>query len=206
MSGGDPYVFPGTQTLRNKLDIRDAALLDRAERRIATQRVREGVPKGDFDLAHLQAIHKHLFQDVYEWAGQVRTVDIAKDTEQFLACSRIETGMADVKSRLEKKGHLQFLRRAEFAKEAAVILGDVNFVHPFREGNGRTQMQYLKQLAEHAGHNLDLTLIPESAWIAASRDAHHANYEPMARCIDAAITPMRSSDLSHEKGDAGRER
>lgn len=74
----DPYVYPGTTILRNKLDIRDAATLDLAERRFTTIRARQGIPQGDFDLGHLKAIHHHLFQDVYEWAGKIRTVEISK--------------------------------------------------------------------------------------------------------------------------------
>jgi cell filamentation protein len=72
----DPYVYPGTTILRNKLGIRDAATLDALERRMVAQRMAEGIPTGDFDLAHLQAIHRHLFQDVYHWAGKIRTVEL----------------------------------------------------------------------------------------------------------------------------------
>ena len=74
----DPYVYPDTRVLKNKLDFRDAQALDQFERRMVAQRIAEGVPSGDFDLRHLQAIHHHLFQDVYDWAGQVRAVEIAK--------------------------------------------------------------------------------------------------------------------------------
>jgi cell filamentation protein len=66
-------------------------------------------------------------------------------------------------------------------------LGDVNHVHPFREGNGRTQMIYLKQLADHAGHPLDLTRIEKDSWIGASRETHLGRYEAMSRCIAIAI-------------------
>ncbi|WP_374942013.1 hypothetical protein [Sphingomonas sp.] len=72
------YFWPGCETLRNKLGINDAERLDYHEREIVAQRARQGCPTGDFDLNHLQAIHHHLFQDIYEWAGQLRTVDITK--------------------------------------------------------------------------------------------------------------------------------
>lgn len=77
MSGDDPYTYPGSRILRNKLDLRDAVAFDRVERRLVTQRISEGEPRGDFDLAHLKAIHRHLFQDIYSWAGEVRRVEIA---------------------------------------------------------------------------------------------------------------------------------
>ena len=67
----DPYVYTGTFVLRNRLDIREADELDRVERQLVRERILEGIPRGNFDLRHLKAIHFHLFQDIYEWAGQV---------------------------------------------------------------------------------------------------------------------------------------
>jgi len=187
----DPYVYPGTTILRNKLDIRDAATLDLAERRFTTIRARQGIPQGDFDLGHLKAIHHHLFQDVYEWAGKIRTVEISKGESQFQFRQYIETGMADVHSRLVKAGFLRGMERSAFAAEAGRIIGDANYVHPFREGNGRTQLQYLKQFAEQAGHSLDLMMIDPAGWLAASRQAHRANYDLMAQVVDEALRASR---------------
>lgn len=142
---------PDSSVLRNKLDIRDAAELARAERQLVLDRVRQGIPSGDFDLGHLRAIHRHLFQDVYAWAGEVRTVEIAKDGHQFQFRRFIETGMADVHARLVDRNQLRGLTREAFADAAAEIIGDVNYVHPFREGNGRVQALYLQQLAAKLG-------------------------------------------------------
>ena len=89
----DPYLWPGTATLRNKLGILDGDLLDYHERELVTQRTRQGVPGGNFDLAHLRAIHLHLFQDVYDWAGQIRTVEMSKGGSQFQFRQYIQTGM-----------------------------------------------------------------------------------------------------------------
>ncbi len=183
----DPYVYPGTKILRNKLDIRDPAELDFAERRFSTIRVRQGIPRGDFDLKHLKAIHRHLFQDIYEWAGQIRTVEISKGGSQFQFRQYIETGMADVHRRIAMSDFLQNLERSVFAAEVARIIGDVNYVHPFREGNGRTQLQYLKLLSERAGHSLDLTKIDVVGWLEASKEAHRARYDLMGQVIDDAL-------------------
>ena len=71
MTGDDPYLYPGTPVLRNKLGLTDPDQFDQMERRLVTQRIAEGVPTGVFDLAHLRAIHHHLFQDVYDWAGEL---------------------------------------------------------------------------------------------------------------------------------------
>lgn len=188
MSNDVEYCYPPTYSvLRNKLDIRDPAKLDRIERRLVSARSAEGIPTGRFDLAHLKAIHRHLFQDVYDWAGQVRTVEIAKGGSQFQFRRFIETGMADVHRRLTEADFLQGLSAAAFAREAGQIIGDINHVHPFREGNGRVQMIFLRQLAEQAGHRFDLTRIERDAWMHASREAHFGRYEAMVASVEAAI-------------------
>lgn len=105
----DPYVYPGTCVLLNKLGIADLAQLDYHEREIVTMRAREGIPTGDFDLKHLRAVHRHLFQDVYEWAGEIRTVEISKGGSQFQFRQYIETGMADVHRRLVKASYMKSL-------------------------------------------------------------------------------------------------
>jgi cell filamentation protein len=183
----DPYVYPGTRVLRNKLDIRDDAELDFIERRMSSQRIAEGIPTGKFDLKHLKAIHRHIFQDIYDWAGEIRTVEISKGGSQFQFRKYIETGMADVHRRLVAAKFLRGLDAQAFTVAAGEIMGDVNYVHPFREGNGRTQLQYLKQLATGAGHPIDLTKLDPQSWIAASREAHTGRYEAMGTAIAKAI-------------------
>jgi cell filamentation protein len=184
---GDPYVYPGTHVLRNRLGITDPKALDKVERRIVAQKTRRGIPEGKFDLAHLQAIHRHLFQDIYDWAGDLRTVEISKGGHQFQFRQYIRTGMADVHRRLVQSKFLRRLSRHDFAQQVAVIIGDVNYIHPFREGNGRTQAQYLKQLAAQAGHDLDLTRLDPVGWMDASKASHAADYALMAEVIEKAI-------------------
>lgn len=132
----DPYVYPGTVVLINKFGIRDWDALEIAEREAAIQRMSQRVPSGNFDLAHVCAIHRHLYQDIYDWAGKVRTINIAKGGNQFQAPRFIGTGIADIHRRLTEKRFLVGLSREDFAREAGAIIGDVNYVHPFREGNG----------------------------------------------------------------------
>lgn len=146
------------------------------------------MPRGDFDLKHLCAIHRHLFQDLYDWAGKIRTVEISKGGSQFQFRQYIDTGMADVHRRLVAVNFLRGLDRHHFSVGAAAIIGDINYVHPFREGNGRTQLLYLQQLAEDAGHRLDLTRIEPLRWIEASKQAQLARYDLMADVVIAALT------------------
>ncbi len=191
MSDTDYCYPPDYAVLRNKLGIRDAAELDRAERRRVAQRLSEAVPRGDFDLDHLKAIHHHLFQDVYAWAGQTRTIEIAKDGALFQFHRYIAIGMGDVRRRLVNRDYLEGLSPDDFAREVGRIVGDVNYVHPFREGNGRTQFQYLDQLATRAGHPLNPRRIEPERWLEASRAAHVGDYDPLAVAILGAIDAPR---------------
>lgn len=184
----ETYCYPPDfKVLRNRFNIHDEHELDLIEREFVTQRMRETIPAGQFDLAHLRTIHRHLFQDVYEWAGEVRTVEISKGSSQFQPRRLIATGMENVHQRLVRQDFLQGLDTAAFAREAGHIIGDVNHAHPFREGNGRTQLLYLKQLAEQAGHAIDLRCIDRDRWMAASRESHLGSYGPLEQCIVAAI-------------------
>ena len=183
------YCYPPDFTvLRNKLGLRDAEALDQAERLLVSQRIQEPLPRGRFDLNHLRAIHHHLFQDIYEWAGELRTLEISKGATQFQPKRFIETGIADVHRRIIERDFLVGLSRTEFAEDAGQIIGDINHAHPFREGNGRTQLLYLKHLAENAGHRIVFARIDADRWIEASKRSHLADYDGMISVIFKALS------------------
>ena len=186
MNGRDRYLHPTLPILRNRLGIFDANRLEQIERRLVTQRIAEGAPTGRFDMAHLGAIHRHLFQDIYDWAGEIRTIEIAKEGHQVQFRRFIAIGVADVHRRLMATNFLRGLERFAFAEAASVIIGDLNYVHPFRDGNGRTQLQYLDKLALQAEHPLDLSRLSPAGWLAASRAAHDGDYRFMAEEIARA--------------------
>lgn len=183
----DPYTYPGTDTLINLRDIRDPKLLDMFERQAVVQRQAEGVPTGDFDSNHLKAIHGHLFQDVYEWAGEFRTVEMSKGNNQFQFANFVENGVDYVHGRIQEKDYLRGTSRDEFVTEAAEIVGDLNYAHPFREGNGRTQKIYLKQLSIQAGYPLDISRLDGEPWNEASKKSYDKELEPMKAMLDNAI-------------------
>lgn len=184
----DPYTYPPYHTtLRNKFELDDPDTLDQVERRMVGIRSREPLPSGDFDLKHLQAIHRHLFQDMYAWAGEIRTVRIGKGGNWFVHPEKISDAMAWVHTELSERDYLKGLSGVEFAKGAAETIGHVNYVHPFREGNGRTQLMYLSQLAERAGHPVNLAELKPSDWVYASVQSFATNYDPMARAIQSII-------------------
>lgn len=181
------YTYPDSPILRNKFGIQDRGALEFAELSFVSQRLSEEVPHGNFDLRHLRDIHFHLFQDVFEWAGDVRKVDISKGGSGFHPKDLIETAMADVHRRLAVQGFLCGLGRDEFAVQVAEYMGDVNRTHLFRDGNGRTQFQYLKQLGERAGHDIDLTKFKRESWIEASINANRFKMGLMVDCIRKAV-------------------
>jgi cell filamentation protein len=152
----DPYCYPGTTVLINKIGLRSPPELDAFELEMSSQRATESLPSGRLSYTHYRAIHRHLFQDVYSWAGKVRTVRISKGDNTFCYPEHIDGQMAKLFKALARARHFRDSTPQAFAKQAAHFLAELNAVHPFREGNGRTQLTFLTLLAETAGHSLAL--------------------------------------------------
>lgn len=163
----DPYAYKGTSVLKNRLGLRDSALLQAFELEMTALRTREGLPQGDLGVGHYRRLHRHLFQDVYSWAGRYRTVRTAKAGNVFCYPEYIAAEMDKLFRRLESDGFLQDLASEVFARRAAAFLGELNAIHPFREGNGRTQLFFLAILAHAAGHPADLRRLRPEPFLAA---------------------------------------
>jgi cell filamentation protein len=147
------YFVDGESLLSNKLGIEDTDELKRAEEEIVAVRMAEliGSPvRGSFDFKMLRAIHEKLFSDLYDFAGKVRTVRIAKDGSVFCYPEFIEDSQKIIFDRLEKQNNLKGLPKEEFVRQYAALAGELNALHPFREGNGRAIRLFLRQLAENA--------------------------------------------------------
>jgi len=154
----DPYVYAGTTVLKNIPRIRNQEVLDRFEADRVGQRSLELIECplfGLYDIEHLQGIHRYLFQDVYEWAGEFRTVDIAKGNSYFAHVPYIESTLEDLFERLLKEQHLRGLNQERLASRVADVLGTLNAVHAFREGNGRTQREFVRELAYKNSYWID---------------------------------------------------
>lgn len=161
----DDYVYPGTTVLRNKAGIQDQTALDAFEADATAVRMLELLEQpleGRFDFAHLCAIHRHLFQDVYEWAGEIRTVDISRDTSRFANMALIERYLGGVLGRLPAENWLRGLQPESFVARLAHYMGEINATHPFREGNGRTQRVFCALLAEQAGYFIDFESVDQA--------------------------------------------
>ena len=150
--------YPGTSVLVNKFDIREEEKLNQVESVLASARYAEwlGAPKADsFDFDHYKSIHKYLFSDLYEWAGQVRRVNISKKGTRFSPADMIEAQGALIFARLKECNNFKGLPFDEFVEEIVDFYCMTNELHPFREGNGRTQRVFLTQLIQHAGYDIN---------------------------------------------------
>jgi cell filamentation protein len=210
------YALPDGKTVGNKLGAQSHARLETREVDFVRSRQNEHVlnpliPR-TFDAAHLKAIHRQLFQDVYEWAGHTRDerVPLSDGTiapepllyrpgsKPFASGPQISEALESLSTRLRAEDYLRGLSRSEFASRAASVLATINGIHPFREGNGRTQRIFLQELAEEAGHSLDFRVVSRERMIQASIAAHESHdIGPMRRMFDeisnshrvAALTP-----------------
>jgi cell filamentation protein len=173
----DPYAFPGTSVLQNRLDIRDAGILEAFEVEIFTLRAEEPLPHGKFDPAHYCSIHHHLFQDVHEWAGQYRTVRTSKGGNAFCHPEHIPAQMDALFQSIRGGEAFAEKSRSEFLKEAARFLGEMNAIHPFREGNGRAQLAFLGLIGTKAGHPFAFERIDRNAFLQAMIESFLGNFE-----------------------------
>jgi cell filamentation protein len=152
----DPYLDLDTGVLRNRLGISDRAELTRAEADLTASRLydlQRTRLTGDYDLDHLRSFHRVIFGDVYDWAGELRTVSIGRGGLFCLPGDLLSFG-SEVFGRLAYAQYLRGLDRERFVDRLADLLADVNFLHPFREGNGRTQRAFLAQLARDPTTNV----------------------------------------------------
>lgn len=169
----DPYCWPGTTVLRNRTGLMDQGALDAFELDMTTQRSAEPLPPGRLSIRHYMAIHHHLFGDVYSWAGQRRTVRISKDGSAFAYPENIDREMKRLFGWLRERQHMRGLPAADFVRDAAHFLAELNAIHPFREGNGRTSLAFLALLAARAGHPLHLERLEPDAMLRAAIESFH---------------------------------
>jgi cell filamentation protein len=192
----DPYVYPGTSCLRNLPGIRDPAELEQFEAEqtsiILAQIQREPVP-GRYDLDHLRAFHHRIFGDIYEWAGELRTVAIGKDQSLFALPEHIEGYLAKVLTQPVEENVLRGLEREEFVERLTHYYVELNAAHPFREGNGRTQRAFLGQLAHEAGYHISWERLDGERNISASQASLHGDNEPLHVLLDELVDPERAT-------------
>ena len=168
----DSYLYPGTSVLKNLRGLTDPEQLERFEARRTHQRIAELIDNplsGEFDLARLKAIHLYIFEHVYEWAGQFRTVNISKGGHLFGLADCLEPSLQQVLTKLTAENRRANLDADTFAGRAAYFLGELNAAHPFRKGNGRTQREFIRELGLKARHYIDWRAATAEEMIEASQ-------------------------------------
>lgn len=174
------YCYPGSIVLKNIPDLTSERELERFEIAMTSQRAEEPLPAGRFSVRHYCAIHRHLFQDVYVWAGRYRRVRMAKDDSMFCYPENIEAEMRGLFARLRSEACLKDRDAAAFAEGAASFLATLNAIHPFREGNGRTQLIFMAVLAHQAGHPLDMSRLNPGPFLQAMIASFQGDERPLA--------------------------
>ena len=189
----DPYVYPNTQVLINKYDIRDAEALQEIEGFLFALKSAEPLPAGHLDYSHLKAIHYHYFNEIYTWAGQERTVDIAKQNSYFAHIQYIEKELTKIFFNLKKEDYLQNLKLDTFCSKLADYFNDINAAHPFREGNGRTLRAFCNLLAEKAGYHIAWSRISIDKYMQANIHGFNGDYDPMRGIFLDIVSPITHS-------------
>lgn len=187
----DPYLYPNSGVLRNKFSSTDQKSLDRREADVVSVRsvlLQRNPVQGNFDAEHLKLIHEYLFRDVYDWAGRLRTVTLAKadyvsggKITLFTPPELIESELAQVFEGLAAKHFLRGMLRKDFALEIAALLSEINRIHPFREGNGRAQRQFARQLSGSLGFKLHFEVVSKERLVQASILSANGNLAMMER-------------------------
>lgn len=178
------YCYPSSNVLKNKLNIRDSAALLEAERNITALRIvelKKALPKGKLDFSYFKRLHYYIFQDIYAWAGQTRTVNISKGA-QFCLAQYIEEQSQDLFRKLERENYLQDISKPIYER-LAFYLSELNAIHPFREGNGRTQRMFIEILADRVGWEVDFSEVTSDEMIKASYNSFIQNYDDMNKLM-----------------------
>ncbi len=180
----------GSGVLRNKFGLRDAAALQAVEYQVTANRERDA-PIFPPTREGYQALHHHLFQEVFDWAGELRTVNFGKGGSRFATARYLDTTLDTLFADLASRDCLRGRTGERFADGAAHHVSELNVAHPFRERNGRSMRLHLSQLAGQAGHTLDITRMGGPAWIEASIRGFEGDERPLANLIAGAIKPAR---------------
>jgi cell filamentation protein len=193
MDEWDVYFWPNSNVLKNKVGLTTAEALQsfeyEATRERAEQLRRQGLP-GRFDIDHFRAIHRYLFQDVYEWA-----VEFFKGSSTFAPIKTpahtLESWGEKILGDLAAENHLKGLKKTAFVDRLTHHYGELNFWHPMREGNGRATREFLFELAKQAGYQLEFTRVSAKTWNTAAERQTGGNDPRLSREVFEKITTPR---------------
>lgn len=193
----DSYTFPGSEVLKNKAGIEDPLLAHSLETEVAYYRLVElsdhPVP-GEFDFSHLQAMHRRIYSDLWDWAGQTRTVDTGTTNTGLAHCRPefIQDQARIVFGGIKEDNYLQGMDQATIADRLAYHWGETTALHPFRDGNTRSQRLFFHQLTTDAGWSIDWYAInvEMDQFKRARLVAHAGNHEPLRDVLAPTLHPV----------------
>lgn len=192
----EKYCYSNTYVLKNKLDIRDANILYNAERDITSVNVAEirlNPIKGSLNLEHLKKIHYHIFKDLYDWAGQERTVNISKGNT-FCMYENIENYGNYIFQKLKKENYLINTAKDAIYDRFSFFMSEINALHPFREGNGRSQRVFMSYLARVAGYELNFKEVSREEMIELSSLAFRNGHEAYIKTFEKITKPISDKE------------
>ncbi len=152
------YCYPDSNVLKNKLNIRENELLKTAEEEITLIKQMELLKnpiKGNFTKAHLMNIHKFIFEDIYSFAGKIRREQISKADTLFYPPNLIDRELDKVFAKIKEKNMLKETDEEKVFDNLAYVMSELNFIHPFREGNGRSIREFIRLMAKRMGYDLN---------------------------------------------------
>ncbi|MDR3747121.1 MAG: Fic family protein [Acidobacteriota bacterium] len=191
----DPYIDPSSGILINKVRATSQRELDQTEANLVSVRsvlLQRNPTQGNYDSVHLKDIHRYLFQDVYPFAGEFRSVELHKADvltgrrriTTFTSPSLIDFELNQLFESVSNQHFFQGLRRRELSAKLASLFAGINRVHPFREGNGRAQRQFVRQLCGDLGYKMHWEVISKERLIQASITSAHGELGMMEYLMD----------------------
>ncbi len=188
----DPYLWHNDNVLKNLLDIHDEAQLRKAELAFSAARLATlELAQSCIGLPRLCQIHRTLFQDLYSWAGELRSIDIWRDETPYCHCEYIEKEGNALMSALEDEQGLANLPQDEFVGRLAHYYCEIFVLHPFRAGNGRAQRIFFEQLALHAGYLLTWENLDRDRWRSAISTGVSGDLAPLTALFAKVVSPAR---------------
>ena len=181
-----PHLIPGTNVLKNIPGITNQNDLDRFELLSFLARL-DTTPEGDLSTEHLKKIHAHTLKDVYEWAGEFRNVPIEKGVSVFCRPEFINQEIDKITQSIDLL-KLQKMTREEFSNELAEIVGELNAVHPFLDGNGRAIRVYIQKLSNVVGFELNVSDLRGDSWNDASEKSFFGNNQFLLQLLQKHLS------------------
>ncbi len=191
-----PKTYPNSSVFVNKLGIKDSKELANLEADLTLLRAEEyrsSPQNSPFDLSLLQQIHHQLFGDLYNWAGQLRNYDIQKDICIFTPHKEIEYYADKLYSQLKEESFLDGLNQPDFIQRLAYYYDATNRLHPFPEGNGRTQRLFIEHLAVISDYEIDWSLVQQWRINEIAVQSFKGNIEPTVFMFEDIVAPIEKS-------------